>query len=89
MLALGSDPQRALAFASGDEPEVALARARALHAVGDRAGALVAYDGAVRGNPTLEDPDLRSKLAASETVHAGPGNAGPRPCACCRTRLHH
>jgi transitional endoplasmic reticulum ATPase len=70
VLLAATDPQRALAFATGDEPEVAIARARALHALGDRTGALAAYDHAVRGNPTLEDPDLRAALAASQTVHA-------------------
>ena len=39
---------RALAFAEGAEPEVQLARARALQAQGDQAGALVAYEAAVQ-----------------------------------------
>src|SRR5215468_10854134 len=64
---------RALAFAVGDEPEVQLARARALHAQGDQAGALAAYEAAVRDNPTLEDRDLRALLAASIRVHDGDG----------------
>jgi len=68
---------RALAFAEGHEPEVQLARARALHAGGDQPGALAAYDAAVRGNPTLEDRDLRAMLAASVRVHDGTGD-GPR-----------
>jgi transitional endoplasmic reticulum ATPase len=70
VLLAAADPQRALAFATGEEPEVAIARARALHALGDRGGALAAYDRAVRGNPTLEDPDLRAELAVAQTVHA-------------------
>jgi AAA+ superfamily predicted ATPase len=68
---------RALAFAVGPEPEVQLARARALHAQGDQAGALAAYETAVRDNPTLEDRDLRAMLAASIRVHGGDGD-GPR-----------
>jgi len=68
---------RALAFAEGPEPEVQLARARALHAHGDQAGALAAYEAAVRGNPTLEDRDLRALLGASVRVH-GPEGDGPR-----------
>jgi SpoVK/Ycf46/Vps4 family AAA+-type ATPase len=68
---------RALAFADGAEPEVQMARARALHAGGDQPGALAAYEAAVRGNPTLEDRDLRAMLAASVRVHDGPGD-GPR-----------
>ncbi|HEX3758561.1 MAG TPA: ATP-binding protein [Kofleriaceae bacterium] len=67
---------RALAFADGPEPEVQLARARALHAQGDQPGALAAYEAAVRANSTLEDRDLRALLAASIRVH-GDGD-GPR-----------
>ncbi|HEY0478717.1 MAG TPA: ATP-binding protein [Kofleriaceae bacterium] len=68
---------RALAFADGAAPELQLARARALHAQGDQAGAVAAYDAAVRANPTLEDRDLRALLAAQVRVHDGPGD-GPR-----------
>jgi ATP-dependent 26S proteasome regulatory subunit len=64
---------RALAFADGPAPELQLARARALHAQGDQAGALAAYEAAVRGNPTLEDRDLRALLAAQVKVHDGDG----------------
>jgi SpoVK/Ycf46/Vps4 family AAA+-type ATPase len=64
---------RALAFAEGPEPELQLARARALHAKGDQPGALAAYEAAVRANPTLEDRDLRALLAASIRVHDGEG----------------
>ncbi len=69
---------RALAFADGPEPEVQVARARALHAVGDRPGALAAYEAAVRANPTLEDRDLRALVAATERVHE-PAIAGDGP----------
>jgi len=64
---------RALAFADGPAPELQLARARVLHAQGDQPGALAAYEAAVRGNPTLEDRDLRALLAASIRVHDGDG----------------
>ncbi|TMQ28054.1 MAG: ATP-binding protein [Deltaproteobacteria bacterium] len=64
---------RALAFADGVEPELQLARARVLHAQGDQIAALTAYEAAVRGNPTLEDRDLRALLAASIRVHDGDG----------------
>ena len=67
---------RALAFAEGPEPEVQVVRARVLHAQGDRAAALVAYEAAVRANPTLEDRDLRAQLAATERVHQD--GDGPR-----------
>ncbi|HET7505060.1 MAG TPA: ATP-binding protein [Kofleriaceae bacterium] len=68
---------RALAFADGPEPELLLARARALHASGDQPGALAAYEAAVAANPTLEDRDLRAQLAAHVRVHQ-PGGDGPR-----------
>jgi SpoVK/Ycf46/Vps4 family AAA+-type ATPase len=68
---------RALAFADGSEPELAIVRARALHAQGDQAGAVAAYEAAVRGNPTLEDRDLRALLGASVREHAAAGD-GPR-----------
>jgi transitional endoplasmic reticulum ATPase len=72
LLGAGAIP-RALAFANGSEPEVAIVRARALHAHGDQAGALAAYETAVRANPTLEDRDLRGLLGASVRVHNGDG----------------
>ena len=71
VLLRAGDPGRALVFADGAEPESQLARARALHALGDRAGALAAYEAAVRGNPTLEDRDLKTQLAAKATEHGG------------------
>lgn len=64
---------RALAFADGPEPELQLARARALHAQGDQPGALAAYEAAVRANPTLEDRDLRALLGAQIRMHEGEG----------------
>ena len=64
---------RALVFADGPEPELAFARARALHAQGDQPAALAAYQAAVDANPTLEDRDLRALLAASIKVHDGDG----------------
>jgi len=64
---------RSLAFADGPEPELQLARARALHAQGDQPGALAAYEAAVRANPTLEDRDLRALLGAQVRVHEGDG----------------
>ena len=67
---------RALGFAEGPEPEVQVVRARVLHALGDRAAAIAAYEVAVRANPTLEDRDLRAQLAATERVHQG--GDGPR-----------
>jgi transitional endoplasmic reticulum ATPase len=80
-------PVRALGFVGGPagdgarpldgDPEVLLARARALHALNDQPGALAAYDAAVRANPTLEDRDLRAQLAATVRLHAGAGD-GPR-----------
>ncbi|HWO27111.1 MAG TPA: ATP-binding protein [Kofleriaceae bacterium] len=76
-------PSRALSFVDEPggkapaEPELLVARARALHALGDQPGALAAYDAAVRGNPTLEDRDLRAQLAVTVRVHGGTGD-GPR-----------
>jgi AAA+ superfamily predicted ATPase len=76
-------PARALGFVDGPdagpgaEPELGLARARALHALGDQPGAIAAYDAAVRANPTLEDRDLRAQLTATVRVHGGAGD-GPR-----------
>ena len=59
-----------------DDPDVLLARARALHALNDQPGALAAYDAAVRANPTLEDRDLRARLTATVREHGG--GDGPR-----------
>jgi transitional endoplasmic reticulum ATPase len=64
---------RALEFADGADPELQLVRARALHAQGEQAAALAAYEATVRANPTLEDRDLRALLAASIRVHTGDG----------------
>lgn len=64
-LAAGN-PERSLAAARGDEPEVVLARARALSALGRRDEALAAYSEAVSGNPTLEDLDLKALLGARQ-----------------------
>jgi transitional endoplasmic reticulum ATPase len=72
-------PTRALAFLADIKPspageassEAQLVRARALHALADRAGAIAAYDAAVAANPTLEDRDLRAAIHAKQTVHAG------------------
>jgi SpoVK/Ycf46/Vps4 family AAA+-type ATPase len=78
-LLLGAgDATRALAFVEGGgDPELQIERARALCELGDRAAALAAYEAAVRANPTLEDRDLRARLAATETRHDGDGD-GPR-----------
>jgi ATP-dependent 26S proteasome regulatory subunit len=70
------EPVRALAFLDGSDPELMLARARALLALGDRPAALAAYEGAVRANPTLEDRDLRAQLAATVKEHVA--GDGPR-----------
>jgi ATP-dependent 26S proteasome regulatory subunit len=67
---------RALGFVEGTDPEVQIVRAKVLHALGDQAGALAAYEAAVRANPTHEDRDLRAQLAANVRVH-GDGD-GPR-----------
>ena len=54
MLLVGSgEPARALGYLDGGQPELLLVRARALHALRDQAGALAAYEAAVRANPTL------------------------------------
>jgi AAA+ superfamily predicted ATPase len=72
VLLSGGDAGRALVFADGGEPELQIARARALHALGDRTGALAAYENAIAANPTLEDRDLRTQLAAKvEEVGGG------------------
>ena len=75
---------RARAFAlepvdlrSAGAGELMLARARVHHALGDREAAQEAYELAVRANPTLEDRDLRARLAATVREHAGPAD-GPR-----------
>jgi transitional endoplasmic reticulum ATPase len=70
-------PVRALGFVDGGEPDVLLARARVLHAMNDRPGAIAAYEAAVRANPTLEDRDLRALLTATVHDHAAAGD-GPR-----------
>ncbi|HEY5943950.1 MAG TPA: ATP-binding protein [Kofleriaceae bacterium] len=58
----------ALELATGDQPEILILRARALHALHDQPAALAAYEAAVRANPTLEDRDLRMQLGTSEKV---------------------
>jgi len=74
-------PARALAWTDGADgagaERVLVARARALHALGDPAAARAAYDAAVAANPTAEDPDLRAVLAATVREHA-PAGDGPR-----------
>jgi transitional endoplasmic reticulum ATPase len=67
----GGQHRHVLEVAVGDAPELQLIRSRALHATGDRSGALALYEAAVRANPTLENRDLRTQLAASETIHDG------------------
>jgi SpoVK/Ycf46/Vps4 family AAA+-type ATPase len=67
------DAARALELAAGDAPELLLLRARALHALNDQVAALTAYEAAVRGNPTLEDRDLRAQLGTKEKVHEEDG----------------
>jgi SpoVK/Ycf46/Vps4 family AAA+-type ATPase len=68
-----NDAVRARELAIGDSPEIQILRARALHSLGDRAGALAAYEAAVTANPTLEDRDLRTQLAVVETTHEEDG----------------
>ncbi len=68
-------PTRALGFLDGEtDPEVTIVRARVHHALGDQAAALAAYEAAVKGNPTFEDRDLRTAIAAKVTVHTGGGD---------------
>ena len=70
---------RALAFADGAEPELLIARARALRAQGDHAAARAAYEAAVRANPTLEDRELKAALASQvRAPDAEAARAGPR-----------
>jgi transitional endoplasmic reticulum ATPase len=66
-------PQRAMPFVTSGEPDpdLQLAKARVLHAAGDQHNALAAYEAAVRGNPTLEDRDLRAAITAKVTTHDG------------------
>lgn len=71
VLVAHGDAGRALVFADGGEADVQLARAKALHALGDRTGALAAYEAAVKANPTLEDRDFRAELAVKTTEHDG------------------
>jgi SpoVK/Ycf46/Vps4 family AAA+-type ATPase len=73
MLIDGGAPDRALEHTAGDQPEVMILRARALHALKDQPAALAAYETAVRANPTLEDRDLRAPLAIKEKVHEEDG----------------
>jgi len=69
-------PGRGLTFLEGEtDPEASIVRARIHHALGDQASALAAYDAAVKANPTFEDRDLRTAIAAKVTVHDG-GNDG-------------
>lgn len=68
--------ERALAFAGDGTPEAKVLAARAHLALGRRAEANAAYREAVAGNPTLEDPDLETRLTAR--VREFPG-AGDRP----------
>jgi SpoVK/Ycf46/Vps4 family AAA+-type ATPase len=64
----GGAHAHALELATGDQPEILILRARALHALRDQPAALAAYEAAVRGNPTLEDRDLRTQLGTTEKV---------------------
>src|SRR5262245_21192093 len=73
MLVDGSAHARALEHATGEQPEILILRARALHALDDQPAALAAYEAAVRANPTLEDRELRSQLGTTEKVHEEDG----------------
>jgi len=66
-------PARALGFAAADTAEALVVRARALHALGEQAAAVAAYDAAVARNPTVEDRDLRAQLGATVRDHGGAG----------------
>jgi SpoVK/Ycf46/Vps4 family AAA+-type ATPase len=73
-LAAGGAPERALAVAEGDDPALALARARALLALGRREEALLAYRTAVAQRPALEDLALLARLGGRDApVRAGHG----------------
>ncbi|AKF10575.1 Cell division protein FtsH [Sandaracinus amylolyticus] len=69
-------PTRALAFATGDRPEITIRRARALLALDRRDEALVAYRAALAANPTLEDKELAAALEAKVREVSRPG--GPK-----------
>jgi transitional endoplasmic reticulum ATPase len=71
------EPAEALGLAIGDAPEVVLAKARALAALGETAAALAAYETAVSANPTLEDRELRTRLGTTVREHVTDGD-GPR-----------
>lgn len=75
----GGDPARALFFASGEQPELCLLRARALLALERKAEGLEAYHKAVDQSPALEDLDLKAALGArvyEPKEPAGDGAAG-------------
>jgi hypothetical protein len=65
--------ERALAFAGGGSAEALMARVRAHLALEQREAARAAYREAVARNPTLEDMELKNRLAASVTEHKPEG----------------
>ena len=73
-----SDHQRALQFATDDEPGQMLLRARALHGIGKSDEALKVYRQAVSVNPALEDAQLEASLSAPAPANNN-SNAGIDP----------
>jgi AAA+ superfamily predicted ATPase len=67
----------ALELAAGTSPELTLLRAKILAALGRRDEALTAYQAAVSANPTLEDRDLKTQLAARVREVRPEGSARP------------
>lgn len=74
LLAAGS-AERALEMAAGEDPQTHLLRARALLALDRREEGLQSYQTAVRGNSALEDPELRSRLAATVRAFRRPSSS--------------
>jgi SpoVK/Ycf46/Vps4 family AAA+-type ATPase len=77
ILLQSGEPERALPFCAAPSAEAALMSARALSALGRKDEARAAYQRAVSGNPTLEDPELLAQLSVTvrEVV---PEHGGPR-----------
>lgn len=68
-------PEAALERCDDSSPALSMLRARALLALGRTAEGRAAYDAAVVGNRTLEDPALRERLGAS-IREVAPGEDG-------------
>ena len=72
------DAEAALAYLTGDTPEIQLLKAKTLLALERRQEGYEAYQKAVAANPTLEDTELAASLRAKVVEFASHHRPGPK-----------